>query len=86
MKVYDKPVEVVAHYKIDGSPRPLRFTIKEDKNKFEVRGIVTQRIEEMRIKGKRILKFVCQSVINNRLKVFELRFSVENCKWTLFKI
>lgn len=33
-----------------------------------------------------MLPFECQAVINNEIKMFELRYEMETCRWYIYKI
>ncbi len=86
MKVVMQPIEMVARFNEEGLPRPVKF-----KAHFE--GIpvviVIDRIllhKEEKLAGNPMLIFRCQSVINNLMKIFELKYELNTCKWFLYKI
>lgn len=87
MKVYNLPIECIACHSKDGIPKPIRIRLKRENQEDQViRKVKTQSVEKCRQKGKVYFKYVCQSIVNGMLKVFELQFHVESCQWVLFKI
>ena len=86
MKVLMKPVEMIAWFTKEGIPRPLRFKIQEgDLNTvWKVEQILHQ--TEEKFAGNRMIIFRCQSEINGILKLFELKYEINNCRWFLFKL
>lgn len=86
MKIIMQPIEMVARFSEGGIPRPVKY-----KATFEgVPVIITiDKIllkTEEKLAGNRMIIFRCQSIINGLLKVFELKYELNTCKWFLFKI
>lgn len=42
--------------------------------------------EEEKLAGNRMILYRCQSVINNREMVYELKYDIGTLKWYIFKI
>ncbi len=82
MKVVNLQIECIVLNRLDGIPCPIRIKFDE----HVVRKIFTQSTVECKERGKKFFKFICQAVINNVLKIFELRFYLDSCQWILFKI
>ena len=82
MKVYMKPIEMIAWFSQDGSLHPVRYKIDDMVIKVEQ---VTSKSEE-NLAGNRMIIYRCQSEINGELKLFELKYEVQTCKWFLFKM
>ncbi|MGE4273789.1 MAG: hypothetical protein ACRKFN_08815 [Desulfitobacterium sp.] len=86
MKVIMQPIEMVARFNEQGIPRPVKF-----KARFEGVPVVISidkiilKTEE-KLAGNRMIIFRCQSVINGLLKVFELKYELNTCKWFLAKM
>ncbi len=87
MKVLMKPIEMIAWFTKDGYPIPLRYRLKDenDSNKVIKVGKVLFK-EEEKIAGNRMILYRCESLINDSLKIFELKYEISTCKWFLFKI
>lgn len=86
MKIVAKPIEMVAWFEENGTPHPVRFRLKEsDQFKtIKVNKVITA--EKEKLAGNLMYVFRCQSVINNILRVYELKYALESCRWILFKI
>ncbi|EHQ92114.1 hypothetical protein [Desulfosporosinus youngiae] len=82
MKIIAKPVEMVAWFDQAGKPHPVRF--RHEGSVVQVQRVV-HTVEE-KIAGKRMIIFRCQSEIDGILKVFELNYEVQACKWMLWKM
>lgn len=86
MKVVMQPVEMIARFSEDGIPRPVKYKVS-----FEGIPVIVN-IDQILLKteeklaGNRMLIFRCQSVIDGLLKVFELKYELNTCKWFLYKI
>ncbi|MDP4093408.1 MAG: hypothetical protein Q8920_08610 [Bacillota bacterium] len=87
MKVYMKPVKMVAWFTENGVPTPVRFQMKEDDKEFLTIkvGNISERKEE-KLAGNRMLIYRCQSEIEGTEKVYELKYEIGTCKWYLYKI
>ena len=82
MKTQMTPIEVIAHFKNDGTIHPLRLKLNDDTIRIEQVVSVT----EDRLAGNKMLCFRCQSEFDGVLKPFEIKFEVQTCKWFLFKM
>ncbi|WP_407310455.1 hypothetical protein [Desulfosporosinus sp. SB140] len=82
MKILAKPISVLAYFKADGTPQPLRMTLNDKELKIEQVISVT----EEKLAGNRMLVFRCQSEINGELRPFELKYELNTCKWMLWKM
>jgi hypothetical protein len=82
-----QPIESIAWFTRDGIPHPLRFRIQAEDKTYrvvKVSRIITR--QEEKVAGNRMLIFRCQSEINGSLKIFELKYEINTCKWYLYKI
>jgi hypothetical protein len=87
MKVYMRPIESIVWFTREGFPHPLRYRIQtEDKTYrvIKIKRIITR--TEEKIAGNRMLIFRCEGEINKCLKIFELKYEINTCKWYLYKI
>lgn len=87
MKIYMQPIESIVWFNRDGIPHPIRFRIlTEDKTykTIKIENVITR--SEEKIAGNRMLIFRCQGEVNQVLKVFELKYEINSCKWYLYKI
>ncbi|ADY55733.1 hypothetical protein Sgly_1431 [Syntrophobotulus glycolicus DSM 8271] len=81
MKVIAENVEMVAWFDHAGTPRPVRFRHRGTVVRVEN----IQEIRDERLAGQRIKLYRCQSIINEELKVYELKYELDSCKWYLWK-
>lgn len=87
MKVYMKPIEMIAWFTKDKLPIPLRYRIQLDNGANQV--IQVDKVlhkEEERLAGNRMIVYRCQSRINNLQRLYELKYEIDSCQWFLFKI
>lgn len=82
MKVLMKPVEMIAWFNYEGLPRPVRFRVDGEVVKVQQISFIT----EEKLAGNRMKIYRCQSEVNGQLKVFELKYELQTCKWFLFKM
>lgn len=87
MKILMQPIEMIAWFTLEGAPNPLRYKmISDDASNVVVKvdRVVTR--SEEKLAGNRMIIFRCQSEINGFLKLFELKYELNTCKWYLYKI
>lgn len=87
MKVLMKPIEMIAWFTKDNYPIPIRYRITlEDMSHTVVKIDKILFREEEKLAGNRMVLYRCQSIIDNTLKIFELKYEISTCKWYLFKM
>lgn len=87
MKVLMKPIEVLAWFKEESFPVPLRFRIDgEDKSKIVIRIDKVLFQEEEKLGGNRMMIYRCQGLVQNLNKIFEIKYDIGTCRWFLFKM
>ncbi|TGE36034.1 hypothetical protein E4K67_22290 [Desulfosporosinus fructosivorans] len=82
MKVVAELVEMVCWFDLNGKPHPVRFRHKGSVVKVQQ---VIHTTEE-KLAGNRMLCFRCQSEVDGVMKVFELKYELQTCKWMLWKM
>lgn len=82
MKVVMKPIDMIAWFTKDGVLTPVRYKIEDNVIKVDQ---VTSKSEE-KLAGNRMIIYRCQSEINGVLRLFELKYELQTCKWFLYKI
>ena len=82
-----KPIESIAWFTREGVPHPLKYRILTEDQTYKTIKVdkVLFRTEE-KVAGNRMLLFRCQGELNGCLKIFELKYEVNTCKWYLYKI
>ena len=87
MKIYALPIEVVSYTDNKGFINPIRFRVQLDDESVQVikvDKIITKQTEKLA--GNVMLVYKCQSLIDNAIKLFELKYELATCKWMLFKM
>lgn len=87
MKVIAKSIEMVVWFTEDGSPIPLRFRVKGEDgaaNVIKIDKIISK--EKEKLAGNLMIVFRCQSLINNTIRIYELKYELCTCKWILYKM
>lgn len=86
MKVVCKAIEMIAWFEKGGKVHPIKFRLREeDQNRV----IVIERIRCVKIEkfaGNQMYVFECESHIDGILKIYEIKYEMDTCKWVLFKI
>lgn len=87
MKVLAKPVDMVCWFEKTGRPHPVRFKLaREDESEAVIKVNKIISVDKERLAGNDMFVFKCQSVINNTVRHFELKYELSSCKWILFKM
>ena len=87
MKILAIPIEMVSYTDNKGSIRPVRFRMQiedEPMQVIKIDKVIVKAIEKLA--GNIMIVFKCQSLIDNVMKLFELRYELATCKWILIKI
>jgi len=86
MKIVAKPIEVVAWFDKIGTVHPVRFRIiQNEETTIVIIDKIVNEIEE-RLADIYMLVFTCQSLINDKEKIYEIKYEISNHRWILFKI
>ena len=87
MKVLALPIEMVSYTDNKGSLRPVRFRMQIDEEPMQVVKIDKVIVKETeKFAGNIMIVYKCQSLIDNAIKLFEIKYELSTCKWILFKI
>lgn len=87
MKCVRKPIEVIAWFDMEGNPAPIKFRCldeQQEKRVIKVDRILRKDLDKFA--GNRMIKYTCESLMRGELRLFEIRFEVDSCKWYLYKI
>ncbi|MCO1604659.1 hypothetical protein M8H41_18595 [Desulfosporosinus nitroreducens] len=82
MKTIAAPVEMVCWFDLNGRPYPVRFRHKGSVVKVQQ---VIHTTEE-KLAGNLMKVFRCQSEVDGVMRVFELKYELQTCKWFLWKM
>lgn len=87
MKVLAKSIDMISWTEKDGKIHPLKFKVFIENGEsyvYKIRRIYNFEIEKY--SGNKVYKFICEIINNNSIKICELRYDLDSCKWVLFKI
>ncbi len=86
MKIVAKPIDTIFLADKYGKIRPLRFKFEENGSSVII--VVDRIIKEEQTKraGEAAFVFTCESEIEQIRKIYELRYTIANCTWVLYKI
>ena len=87
MNILALPIEMVSYTDKYGSVNPIRFRMQVEDEPMQVIKIDRVIIKDTeKLVGNIMIVFKCQSLIDNVMKLFEIRYELATCKWILFKI
>ena len=87
MKVLALPIEIISYTDNKGYIKPIRFRMQIDDEPVEVIKIDKVIVRDTeRFAGNVMLVYKCQSLIDDVMKLFEIKYELETCKWILYKI
>ena len=87
MKVLALPIEVVSYTDNKGYIKPIRFRMQindDPMNVIKVDKIICKDTEKLA--GNVMIVYKCQSLIDNVIRPFELKYELHSCRWMLYKI
>jgi len=87
MKVIAQSIEVVSYTDNKGNIKPLRLRLQKEDETFKVIKVDKVIIKETeKLAGNIMFVFKCQSLIDNVMKIFEIKYDLKTCKWMLYKM
>ena len=87
MKVLALPIEMVSYTDNKGNIKPIRFRMQVGEEPMQVIKIDKVIVKETeKFAGNIMLVYKCQSLIENTIKLFEIKYELSSCRWILFKI
>jgi len=87
MKVLALPIEMVSYTDNKGYIKPIRFRMQIDDAPMQVIKIDKVIVRDTeRFAGNIMLVYKCQSLIDDVIKLFEIKYEISSCRWILFKI
>ena len=87
MKIVARPIEVVSYTDDKGSIRPIRFRMQIDDEPMQVIKVDKILVKDTeKLAGNIMFVYKCQSLIDDVMKRFEIKYELNTCKWMLYKI
>ncbi|MCL2548984.1 MAG: hypothetical protein FWE76_07470 [Symbiobacteriaceae bacterium] len=79
-----KPIRIVTRSSVGGDITPLRFQMEGENETLHT--VLVEKIlkcEEVKITGSRYLLYLCRSLVDDRMRQFELGMDLLSCRWYL---
>ncbi|HEY8805926.1 MAG TPA: hypothetical protein VIM42_12640 [Clostridium sp.] len=87
MKVLALPIEMVSYTDNKGTIKPIRFRMQIDDEPMQVIKIDKVIVKDTeKFAGNIMIVYKCQSLIDDDIKLFEIKYEITTCKWILYKI
>jgi len=87
MKVLALPIEVVSYTDSKGAIKPIRFRMEINDEPMKVVKVDKVLFKETeKLAGNVMIVYKCQSLIDNVVKQFEIKYELNTCRWILYKI
>jgi hypothetical protein len=87
MKIVARPIEVVSYTDDKGAIRPIRFRMQVDDEPMQVIKVDKILVKDTeKLAGNIMFVYKCQSLIDDVMKRFEIKYELSTCKWMLYKI
>lgn len=87
MKILAEPIDAIVIFKGKNKPRPYKFKycdINEVTHEIRIDKILQE--EETKLAGVKAFIYRCQSEIKGEIKVYELKYRIDECRWELYKM
>jgi len=87
MKVLALPIEMVSYTDNKGNIKPIRFRMQINNEPMQVVKIDKVIVKDTeKFAGNIMFVYKCQSLINDVIKLFEIKYEISTCRWILYKI
>jgi len=77
---------MIAHFPLEGLPRPMRFRIMGEEGEYvsiDIERVLTK--AEERIGKDRWIIYKCECVVNGQKRLAEFKYEHATCRWLLNK-
>ncbi len=80
-------IEMISVFSTDGSITPLRFRLENEEHCLET-VVISQVVSAKPIcfAGIDAIQYLCKAVVEEKEKLFEVRYTVKTHRWTLFRV
>lgn len=87
MEMLNIPIQLYSACNTVGELTPIWFRFETEEHTIEsirIEKIISHK--EQNFCGAAYISFICSAVCDNRMRIFELRYSINTHKWSLFQI
>lgn len=87
MKTLAKPVEMISWTEENGKIHPIRFKLSMVDGERQICRVGRIYSNELdKVAGNKMYKITCEIIVNNGMRMCELRYELDSCRWVLFKM
>lgn len=86
MQVICKPIDIIAVFDKYGTVKPIRFKIMENDERKTINIDRIVQMDKSDYSANRVRIFTCESIVENYLKTFQLRYDLNTMRWDLYKM
>ena len=80
-------IEMISVFATDGSITPLRFRLENEDHCLQTVAISqVVSMKQICFAGIDAIQYLCKAIVEEREKLFELRYTVKTHRWTLFRV
>lgn len=80
-------IEVISVFAADGSITPLRFRMEDEDHCLQTVAISQVAcVKHIQYAGIDAIDYLCKARLEDKEKLFELRYTVKTHRWTLFRV
>ncbi len=87
MRILAEPIDAIVIFKGKNRPKPFKFKYCDNDgmiHEIKIDKIIQE--EETKIAGIKAFIYRCQSQIGGEIKVYELKYRIDECRWELYKM
>ncbi len=87
MKIVAKPIDMIAVFYEEKTPRPYKFRITEEngeRQEVTIEKII--QVETSQLAGTKSLIYTCQSNVLDKVWTYQLKYIIERYRWELYKV
>lgn len=87
MRIFAKPIELIAHSGEICVPTPLKFKIKTNDDKylvFKVDKVISREFEKLA--GNIMILYKCRGLFEGKEREYELKYEINSCKWIMWRM
>jgi hypothetical protein len=87
MRILSEPIDALVVFKGREKPKPYKFRYFDQSSAaHEIKIDRILQIDHIKTAGIKALVYRCQSELNGRCILYELKYLVDECRWELYKM
>lgn len=87
MNTINIQIEMISVCSADGHITPLRFRLEDEENCLQTVSISqVMYAKPIRYAGIDAIQYLCKAILEEKERVFELRYTIKTHRWSLFRV